>query len=140
MDNMTILDRLVSIKINAEERTFANLKGNPGCNQYFTKATYLESGIKQLIIEIQNVIFTEQTMENRVDNTVKIEEETDESQEHTLWFSEEQYVNEWCDYYLDAADFSNSPSDPISIEEINEVWINSFMKHYVSNVTLKKVA
>jgi hypothetical protein len=62
---MQILDRLVSIKSNAYQRTSANLKENPGCNQYITKASTLESGINQLIMEIQNYILAEQIMRSQ---------------------------------------------------------------------------
>ncbi len=65
MDNMKILDRLVSIKINANERTSAKLKEEPECNPYLTKAAYLENGIKQLIIEVQNLVFANQIKEHR---------------------------------------------------------------------------
>lgn len=80
---------------------------DPRCNPFLTKAAYLESGIKQLIIEIQNVILAEQIMESRdnnlddkslgsfIDN--KIETVTDKKQGHTIRFNEKQYINEWCD-------------------------------------------
>jgi len=67
VDNMKILDRLVSIKINANERTSAKLKEDPECNPYITKAAYLENGIKQLIIEVQNLVFTNQIKEHTID-------------------------------------------------------------------------
>lgn len=66
MDNMQILDRLVSIKSNAYQRASMNLKEHPGCNPYITQATTLESGINQLIIEIQNYILAEQIMKDRI--------------------------------------------------------------------------
>jgi len=65
---MQILDRLVSIKSNACQRASSNLKEDPGCNQYITKAATLESGINQLIMEIQNFILAEQMMRNQNDN------------------------------------------------------------------------
>jgi len=68
VDNMQILDRLVSIKSNAYQRASSNLKENPGCNQYITKAATLESGINQLIMEIQNFILAEQIIRNQTDN------------------------------------------------------------------------
>jgi hypothetical protein len=61
---MQVLNRLVSIKINAAERTSAKIKEDPGCNPFVTKAAYLENGIKQLIIEVQNQIFADQIAEN----------------------------------------------------------------------------
>jgi len=68
LDNMQILDRLVSIKSNAHQRASSNLKENPGCNQYITKAATLESGINQLIMEIQNFILAEQIIRNQNEN------------------------------------------------------------------------
>lgn len=69
MDDMKILDRLVSIKINATERTSATVKEDPGCNPFVIKAAYLENGIKQLIIEVQNQIFASQITGNLVDDS-----------------------------------------------------------------------
>ncbi len=66
MDSMQILDRLVSIRSNAYQRASMNLKEHPGCNQYITQAATLESGINQLIIEIQNYILAEQIMKDRI--------------------------------------------------------------------------
>jgi len=57
MDNMQILDRLVSIKNNAQARAFTEVKENPECNQYIVKADNFENGIKQLILEIQNIVY-----------------------------------------------------------------------------------
>jgi len=65
MDNMQILDRLISIKNNAQARAFVELRKKPESNQYVIKADNLESGIKQLIFEIQNIIIAEQKMNCR---------------------------------------------------------------------------
>jgi hypothetical protein len=70
LDNMQILDRLVSIKSNAYQRASVNLKEHPGCNQFITKAATLENGINQLIIEIQNCILAEQIMKDQIDNSI----------------------------------------------------------------------
>jgi len=56
---MQILDRLVSIKNNAQKRAFVEMREKPECNQYVVKADNLESGIIQLIFEIQNIILAE---------------------------------------------------------------------------------
>ncbi|PKM78629.1 MAG: hypothetical protein CVU90_01115 [Firmicutes bacterium HGW-Firmicutes-15] len=69
MDNMHILDRLISIKNNAQARALVELKENPEYNQYIVKADNLESGINQLIIEIQNIILAEQKMSCRNNNS-----------------------------------------------------------------------
>ncbi len=68
MNYMQILDRLVSIKSNAQQRAFLNLLENPGCNQYHTQADTLESGINVLIMEIQNTMLAEQMMKNQNEN------------------------------------------------------------------------
>jgi hypothetical protein len=68
MDNMQILDRLISIKNNAQARAFVEVRKKPECNQYVVKADNLESGIKQLIFEIQNIILAEQKMSYRNNN------------------------------------------------------------------------
>ena len=65
MDYMQILDRLVSIKNNAQARAFVEMRKKPDCNQYIVKADNLESGIIQLIFEIQNIILAEQKMNYR---------------------------------------------------------------------------
>ena len=68
MNYMQILDRLVSIKSNAQQRAFLNLLENPGCNQYHTQADALESGINGLIMEIQNTMLAEQLLQNQHEN------------------------------------------------------------------------
>jgi len=68
MNYMQILDRLVSIKSNADQRAFLNLMENPACNQYHTKAVTLESGINGLIMEIQNAMLAEQMFQNENEN------------------------------------------------------------------------
>jgi len=67
MDKMQILDRLVSIRSNAYLRASEYLNENPGCNQHVIKAATLESGINQLIMEIQNHLLAEQ-MIRKVEN------------------------------------------------------------------------
>ena len=68
MNYMQILDRLVSIKSNAQQRAFLNLLENPACNQYRTQADTLESGINVLIMEIQNTMLAEQRMKTQNEN------------------------------------------------------------------------
>lgn len=71
MDYMQILDRLVSIKNNAQERAFVEMRNKPECNQYVVKADNLENGIIQLIFEIQNIILAEQKMSYRNNNSTQ---------------------------------------------------------------------
>jgi|GEM_PF-2472908 len=68
MNYMQILDRLVSIKSNAQQRAFLTSMENPGCNQYHTQADTLESGINGLIMEIQNTMLAEQLLQNQHEN------------------------------------------------------------------------
>ena len=56
---MTMLERLISIRTNADERASYKLNEENRYNSYITKANLLESGIIQLIIEIQNNIVKE---------------------------------------------------------------------------------
>ncbi len=58
MDTIQILERLVSIKNNAQERARKESKEQPGPKPEM-KAFILENGIEQLIIEIQNCILAE---------------------------------------------------------------------------------
>ena len=58
MENMQILERLVSIKSNANERASQESKGHPE-QKHTMKAFILEKGIEQLIIEIQNSMLSE---------------------------------------------------------------------------------
>jgi len=58
MDKIKMLERLVSIKSNAQERASQESKGNPVLQQEM-RAFFLQNGIEQLIMEIQNTIFTE---------------------------------------------------------------------------------
>ncbi|PKM76677.1 MAG: hypothetical protein CVU90_11350 [Firmicutes bacterium HGW-Firmicutes-15] len=58
MDNIQILERLVSVKSNAHERASQESKGHPE-HKHVMKAFILEKGIEQLIIEIQNSILAE---------------------------------------------------------------------------------
>ncbi len=58
MDNMEMLDRLISIKNNALARASRESKGNPVLRQEI-KAYILQNGIEQLIIEVQNTLIVE---------------------------------------------------------------------------------
>ena len=58
MDKIEILERLVSIKSNAQGRASQESMEHPG-SQYEMKAFILEKGIEQLIIEIQNTLLEE---------------------------------------------------------------------------------
>lgn len=58
MDTIQILERLVSIKNNAQERARKESKEHPNSKPEM-KAFILEKGIEQLIIEIQNGILAE---------------------------------------------------------------------------------
>ncbi|MEA4924734.1 MAG: hypothetical protein VB084_05415 [Syntrophomonadaceae bacterium] len=58
MDKIEILERLISIKNNANERASHEARGNPILHQEI-KAFILQCGIEQLIIEIQNTILAE---------------------------------------------------------------------------------
>ena len=53
MDKIEMLERLVSIKNNALERSRQEAKGNP-FQQLEIKAFILQNGIEQLVMEIQN--------------------------------------------------------------------------------------
>jgi|GEM_PF-4952394 hypothetical protein len=55
MEESIILERLVSIKSNAEKRALQESKDHIE-NRYYMKAFLLEKGIDGLIIEVQNVI------------------------------------------------------------------------------------
>ena len=66
LDKMTMLERLISIRINADER--ASLNGNYRHNSYITKAELLENGIIQLIIEIQNSIIVEKLFSRQINS------------------------------------------------------------------------
>lgn len=68
MNNMQILDRLVSIKSNADQRASTNLTENPACNHYHIKADTLESGINGLIMEIQNAMLAAQMFQYQDEN------------------------------------------------------------------------
>ena len=65
MDNIKILERLVSIKSNAHERASQESKGHPE-RKHEMNAFILEKGIEQLIIEIQNSIFAEYQTTNAI--------------------------------------------------------------------------
>jgi len=58
VDTIQILERLVSIKSNAQERARKQSNEYLGA-QHEMKASILENGIEQLIIEIQNSILAE---------------------------------------------------------------------------------
>jgi hypothetical protein len=58
MDKIEMLERLISIRNNASERAALEARGNPILQQEI-KAFILQSGIEQLIIEIQNTILAE---------------------------------------------------------------------------------
>ncbi len=65
MENIQILERLVSIKSNAHERASQESKGHPERKQEM-KAFILEKGIEQLIIEIQNSLLAEYQTTNTI--------------------------------------------------------------------------
>jgi len=58
MNRIILLERLVSIKNNAQERANQESMGNP-IRQSELKAFMLQNGIEQLIIEIQNTMLAE---------------------------------------------------------------------------------
>ncbi len=58
VDRIKMLERLVSIKSNAQGRASQESMEHPG-SQYKMKAFILEKGIEQLIIEIQNTLLEE---------------------------------------------------------------------------------
>jgi len=58
MDKIEMLERLISIKNNAAERSKHESKGNPLLHHEI-KAYVLQNGIEQLIIEIQNTVLAE---------------------------------------------------------------------------------
>ncbi len=65
MDTIQILERLVSIKNNAQERARKEAEQYSGPKQEM-KAFILENGIEQLIIEIQNCILAEYRTDKKV--------------------------------------------------------------------------
>lgn len=58
VDKIEMLERLISIKNNANERANQESKGNPVLHQEI-KAFILQCGIEQLIIEIQNTLLAD---------------------------------------------------------------------------------
>jgi len=58
MDTIILLERLVSIKNNAQERASRESMGDP-IRQCEMKAFMLQYGIEQLIMEIQNTMLAE---------------------------------------------------------------------------------
>ncbi|MEN6391561.1 MAG: hypothetical protein ABFD04_14205 [Syntrophomonas sp.] len=65
MERAYILERLVSIKSNAQHRAYLESKGNIEC-QNEMKAYFLETGIGILIMEIQNTILADYRTANSV--------------------------------------------------------------------------
>lgn len=59
MDRYVILQRLVSIRNNAQVRVSRESKMLQSSNEYELKAFILEKGIEQLIMEIQNTILAD---------------------------------------------------------------------------------
>jgi hypothetical protein len=60
-----VLERLVSIKSNAQARAMLEAKKRDGY-QHEMKAFILENGIEQLIIEIQNSILADYRTDKRI--------------------------------------------------------------------------
>jgi len=58
MDKIEMLERLISIRNNANARASQESKGNPVLHQEI-RAFILQNGIEQLIIEIQNNVLAE---------------------------------------------------------------------------------
>lgn len=65
MDTIHILERLVSIKSNAQARAMIESKKRDG-HQHEMKAFILENGIEQLIIEIQNSMLADYRTNKRI--------------------------------------------------------------------------
>ncbi|MGI5920636.1 MAG: hypothetical protein ACOX6I_02765 [Syntrophomonadaceae bacterium] len=59
MNKMDILSRLVSIKSNANGKAYTGARSNRSIDCYKIKASSLESGINQLIMELQNAILAD---------------------------------------------------------------------------------
>ncbi len=70
MDKIEMLERLISIRNNANARASQESKGNPILQQEI-RAFILQNGIEQLIIEIQNTVLAEYHT-NRSSITYKI--------------------------------------------------------------------
>ncbi|MEN6462968.1 MAG: hypothetical protein ABFC94_16575 [Syntrophomonas sp.] len=64
MNRMDILSRLVSIKSNAYGRAYAEIHESPSSYFYKIIAINLESGINQLIMEIQNSLLADCQSDN----------------------------------------------------------------------------
>lgn len=59
MDKIEILERLISIKNNADERSHLEARINPCQHEEVIRAYILQQGIEELIISIQNTCLEE---------------------------------------------------------------------------------